>query len=313
VGSAALSVLRLDSSGRPVCRDNRLLYRTITDSGLRADPERFERLVTNGFLRDAAERYATFVEPQLRQLGPTVYRMGSPASERAHFCGETPRHRVRLSAFGMAAVPVTNEMYGCFDERRAGLPTETRRLPAVDVSWFDAAVCALWFGARLPTEAEWEYACGADSPEQWCCDDPAELPRHAWYSENAQDALHPVGTRESNRLGLWDMAGNVWEWCQDDYTPGYRERRPMTGLVNEDSESRCGWQVGGQAHKVSRGGGFLALAEMCRTRYRLHDPPEFWARDLGFRMAVSPKSTEVSSDHTDDRGIAGESGLPTGP
>lgn len=304
----AQHVLRLDSSGKPACRDNRLVYQTITYLSRLADPAHFDRLVLRGFLGGAARRRAMVVVPNIRRLGPSTCQMGSHELEREHFCGETPRHRVRLSAFGMATTPVTNEIYACFSGNRADAPDAARRLPVVDVSWFDAAVCALWFGARLPTEAEWEYACGADSPAQWCCDDPADLPRHAWYSENALDTAHPVGTREPNRHGLWDMAGNVWEWCQDDYSSSfYGSHLATEDPVNDASQSSR--PSDGSVHRVSRGGGFLALAEMCRTRYRMHDPAEFWAHDLGFRLAVSLDGTEARSDHTHSRGLAGESDL----
>jgi formylglycine-generating enzyme required for sulfatase activity len=90
-----------------------------------------------------------------------------------------------------------------------------------------------------------------------------------------------VATREPNALGLFDFHGNVWEWCEDDYAADFYGRAPLSDPIN------YGPEVSRHTHKVSRGGGFLALAEMCRTRFRLHDPAEFWAPDLGFRLARS--------------------------
>src|SRR5262249_50782390 len=136
---------------------------------------------------------------------------------RRHFSGESPPRSVWVSPFECANVPVTNELMGLFDPRRADGPTRNRRKPVVDVSWYEAAVFALWMDCRLPTEAEWELVCGAGSLGEWCCDDEDKLDRYAWYSETAEDRLHDVATLEANQLDLFDLHGNVWEWCADDF------------------------------------------------------------------------------------------------
>lgn len=269
----ARAVLALDRTGRPLCPDRGEIYTTI--QALRAAGQPGRRLV-DGFLSGAEERYAAHVAPLLRRLDGCRFEMGSGVEERRHFCGEVPRHPVVLPAFAIGTVPVTNGLFALLDPARSALGPD---LPVVDVTWFDAAVFALWVGCRLPTEAEWEYACGAGAAGQWCNADPGRLADHAWYSENAGGRAHPVAARAPNELGLFDLHGNVWEWCEDDYAADYYARAPLTDPVNVDGPTRR------DTHKVSRGGGFLALAEMCRTRYRLHDPAEFWAGDLGFRLA----------------------------
>jgi formylglycine-generating enzyme required for sulfatase activity len=151
------------------------------------------------------------------------------------------------------------------------------------VTWHEASLFAAWVGCRLPTEAEWEFACGGGSDAEWCCADEAELARHAWYSENAAGELHEVGTREPNRLGVFDCHGSVWEWCADAYDQDFYASSPSVDPAGPPPDT--GVEAEPRVHRVCRGGSVHALAEMCRTRYRLHEPASFWAGDLGFRLA----------------------------
>lgn len=203
--------------------------------------------------------------------------MGTSTNEAHHFCGETPSHDVELSAFAIATVPVTNDLFGLFDHARRNLPRAEGRLPVADVTWHDATTFAAWMGCRLPTEAEWEFACGGGSAAQWCCASADELTAYAWFSQNSDDCLHNVATRQPNSLGLFDMHGNVWEWCADAYDQDFYARSPLHDPANAVARPH--------GHRVCRGGSIFALAEMCRSRYRLHEPEQFWAQDLGFRLA----------------------------
>ena len=235
----------------------------------------------------ADERYAEHVLPLMVSIEGGRFEMGTEPHDAAHFCGETPRHTVELSPYTLSAVPVTNELYGLFDPRRRGLPAAERRLPAVDVTWVEAVLFATWVGCSLPTEAEWEHACGAGSSSEWCCGSrEEELRRHAWYSESSGGHMHEVATREPNGLGLFDLHGNVWEWCADTYADDFYERSPMEDPMNVSLD-------GAVASKVCRGGSFHALAEMCRTRYRQHEPSDSWASDLGFRLVRRRPHGEV--------------------
>jgi formylglycine-generating enzyme required for sulfatase activity len=278
----ARSVLALQRDGFPVCADSLRIFTALRTVERLADETVIDELITNGFLVHAAERYHMAIESHMRSVGDCDFDMGTETSRARHFCGETPRHRVTLSEFMLSEFAVTNDVFALLDPARREAPEVTRVTPVVDVTWFDAALFAKWVGCRLPTEAEWEFACGVGTAGEWCCPE-ADLPRYAWYSENAEKNIHPVGTREPNSLSLFDMHGNVWEWCHDAYSADYYAHSPLKNPVNDDERVD---RTAGDTHKVSRGGGYLALTEMCRIRYRLHDPASYSAADLGFRLAT---------------------------
>ena len=218
----------------------------------------------------------------MRLLPRCRFTMGTSEAEAGHFCGESPSHAVELSAFHISDSPVTNELFCVYDRGRE-VAASDRHKPVVGVSWYEAAVFAMWMGCRLPTEAEWEFACGGGSPHQWCCADETHLARHAWYSANSDGVVHDVARREPNSLGLYDLHGNVWEWCLDSYDDRFYARAPAVDPVCGDPAL---YQPAGRfPEKVCRGGSVTSLAEMCRTRFRLHEAADFWAADLGFRLA----------------------------
>ena len=163
--------------------------------------------------------------------------------------------------------------------------------PVEQVSWFDAvlfcnklsekeglkpfyqidgaaATVVSWSGEgyRLPTEAEWEYASG---------DDPADLAGSAWYGPYVGNVTHAVGQKRPNGLGLYDMLGNVWEWCWDGYDEGYYKVSP--------SEDPCGPTEA--TLRVIRGGGWFGPPRTCRSGYRHRHDPAFRNLSLGFRVA----------------------------
>jgi formylglycine-generating enzyme len=280
-GAVALAneILRLDARGRPACCDRKAIMRAVgavLDTG---HEEAIAEILMEGFLRDSEARYAEYVQPRMLRLPARRFEMGTHASRARHFCGETPRHSVEVSAFQLADTTVTSNVFGLLDQQRADVRAEERDHPVVAVTWFDAAVFAMWVGCRLPTEAEWERACGDGRSHEWCCEDEGDLPRFGWFSENANGRLHTVAAKSPNELGLYDMHGNVWEWCQDVYDQDYYSRSPKVDPANVGEPS-----VRPPTH-VCRGGSMHSLSEMCRTRYRLHDPPELSAYDLGFRLA----------------------------
>jgi formylglycine-generating enzyme required for sulfatase activity/proteasome lid subunit RPN8/RPN11 len=276
--SSTHRILELDGNSRPACRNNKLIFRAIDKVLKTKDMDLIDDLLVNGFLQGSGDRFLTYVAPLLCSLSGGSFQRGTEEVETRHFCGESPRRTVELSPFSISRIQITNELLSVFDPKREDVSTADRQKPAGKVTWFDASVFAMWMGCRLPTEAEWEFACGAGNPSEWCCETEELLPKYAWYSENSAGELHAVGMRKANQFGLFDLHGNVWEWCQDVYEQDYYCKSPISNPINrgdpEQSEDR-----------VCRGGSIHALAEMCRTRYRLHEPPEFWAPDLGFRLA----------------------------
>jgi formylglycine-generating enzyme required for sulfatase activity len=277
----AREVLALDRAGLPVCHDSHRILTCLQELGRMADEDATDELVTHGFLIHAGDRYHTHIEPHLRAVNGGQFQMGTEAGRERHFCGETPRHTVDLSSFMISQYTVTDHLFALMNPRAHDALT-AKSIPVVDVTWFDAAVFAAWMGCRLPTEAEWEFACGAGTAEEWCCPE-SELRRHCWYSENAGGHVHAVGTTEPNALGIFDMHGNVWEWCQDRYAADFYARSPRSDPVYDE----CTKAVLVDTHRVSRGGSFLSLSEMCRIRYRLHDPAAYWSSDLGFRLVAN--------------------------
>lgn len=154
------------------------------------------------------------------------------------------------------------------------------RQPVVGVSWDDAKKYAKWAGLRLPTEAEWEYACRANTQTRYYPGDKEEdLDRAGWYDKNSGNRLHPVGEKEPNSFGLYDMHGNVWEWVEDDWHDNYNGG-PNDGRAWSHSPRG--------SFRVIRGGSWDNVARNCRSAIRGDGPPVYHGGyDLGFRLSRS--------------------------
>lgn len=216
-----------------------------------------------------SQRREQILLPRCNRVGGLRFQMGAEPARGDSYCGESPRHEVVVSEFHLMRTPVTNALYR---EWRPGHdPEADPDLPVVNVSWHDAVRFSDWLGGRLPTEAEWEAACsrydGSAGP----------LTDRAWFSENSGSTLRPVGELAPTPDGIHDLLGNVWEWCQDSYDADYYARSPTTDPVNVISAG----------DRVCRGGAMNSFEEMCRRSFRHHEPADYWARDLGFRVAVS--------------------------
>jgi formylglycine-generating enzyme required for sulfatase activity/proteasome lid subunit RPN8/RPN11 len=246
-----------------------------------AHADTVREVLSEGLLRGSAERYEDYIAPYMTQVGSARFDMGTDQASARHFYGESPRHACSLPAFEIMRNQVTADLFWLIEDDDPKHTRTGKGRPVVEVTWAEAALFALWMGCRLPTEAEWEYCCGAGSAADWCCESEEQLPRYAWYSANAGDEVQPVAVREPNALGLFDMHGNVWEWCLDDYDQDFYRRAPTVSPLNLANDPGGA----GSQDKVVRGGSMNALAEMCRTRYRFHEPTGFRAADLGFRLA----------------------------
>jgi len=216
-----------------------------------------------------------------------VFQMGSPETEEGRCKREGPVHEVKVPSFYLGRYPVTNEEYGRFLVANKGMKEpeywgdrrfNQSRQPVVGVSWKDAQRYALWAGLRLPSEAEWEYACRAGtSTRYYSGDSEADLDRVGWYDKNSGNQLHPVGEKEPNAFGLYDMHGNVWEWVEDDWHGSYTEAL-LDGKAWVDNPRSSG--------RVLRGGSWYDDPQDCRSASRLWIVPHFRYLHIGFRLAV---------------------------
>ncbi|MBP6601607.1 MAG: SUMF1/EgtB/PvdO family nonheme iron enzyme [Verrucomicrobiales bacterium] len=225
---------------------------------------------------------------------PGDFLMGSRSDEEDRSDDET-QHRVTLTkGFWMAKTECTQgkweAMMGTDVNRQKAkgdsygdVTGEGANHPMYFVNWEDAqeyltkmnsqnALPSGWKWA-LPTEAQWEYACRAGTETKFAGD----LDEIAWYSENSGSKTNPVGTKKPNDWGLYDMHGNVWEWCSDyygDYASGSatNPKGATTGSI-----------------RVGRGGGWFFIAAICRSAIRHGDSPEYRYDVLGFRLAAVPE------------------------
>jgi formylglycine-generating enzyme required for sulfatase activity len=248
--------------------------------------------------------------PQRVRDGPFVmmalpggsFLMGSPDTDEMAHDNEKPQHSVMVSGFRIAITPVTAAVYAEV-MRKEPPPQEQERLPAVDVSWNDAiAFCnqlseregyspcyhrkfRRWIcdwradGYRLPTEAEWEYACRAGTTTRYAFgDDPARLDAYAWFADNARGP-QPVASKRPNSWGLYDMHGNVWEWCWDWYRLYSLKQVRSWGNLRHFILPE---------YRVVRGGSFFFSPVYLRSSGRVDDRPVNWDRNYGFRCVRVP-------------------------
>jgi len=200
---------------------------------------------------------------------------------------EKPVHKVYLDAYYIDKYEVTFEQYDKFCEatgrrkpRDSGWGRGNR--PVINVSWNDAVAYAEYYGKRLPTEAEWEKACRAGSNTKYCFGDAElELSDYAWYDKNSGNKTHPVGEKKPNAWGIYDMHGNVWEWCSDWYDDKYYS------VVAEQSSAKNPKGPNSGSYRVLRGGSWDYFAVGCRSAFRGWDSPTVRYPIIGFRCALS--------------------------
>jgi formylglycine-generating enzyme required for sulfatase activity len=209
------------------------------------------------------------------------FDMGSPADEQGRWEDEA-QHHVRVARpFWIATTEVTQAIWSAVTGANPS-SKEGPTLPVTDVSWEDCQDFLRRLNARvegggfrLPTEAEWEYACRAGATSRYAFgDDERELVGFAWYRANSGLSPQPVGTRRPNAWGLHDMHGNVWEWCEDAYA---------MHAEAEDAGMDAAWVAASE--RVMRGGGWSYPARVMRSAQRMHGRPDFRCSRLGLRLA----------------------------
>lgn len=222
---------------------------------------------------------ATFV---LVRIPAGEFNMGSPASEEGHMASESPVRHVRISkAFYLGRFEVTQLQYKEVIGTDAPSRFHGDSLPVEGIHYREAHEFCRRLSERvgvpitLPTEAQWEYACRAGTKTRYYSgDNLADLDKAGWYRENSGGTTHPVGQKQANAWGLYDMHGNVWELCADLLEGDYHDM-----LI--DPKGKMNITFGGM-----RGGGWCHPAEDCRSATRSRSDDMFGG--MGIRIAVNP-------------------------
>ncbi|HPM81032.1 MAG TPA: SUMF1/EgtB/PvdO family nonheme iron enzyme [Candidatus Anammoximicrobium sp.] len=236
------------------------------------------------------------VKMKLVLIPPGEFQMGSPDSDTDAGSDEKPQHRVRITKpFYLGVYEVTQAEYQqVMGANPSHFKESGETAPVEKVSWDEAVEFCRKLSAlaaeqaagrvyRLPTEAEWEYACRAGTETRYCIGDgEGELGEHAWYSGNSGSKSHRVGEKKPNAWGVYDMHGNVWEWCAD-YWDGTYDASAV--------DDPCGPTAG--SLRVFRGGSWFDDPGRCRSAFRDRDSPEDRYGTIGFREAFS--SVDASS------------------
>jgi len=199
---------------------------------------------------------------------------------------ECPQHEVTLTkSFYIQTTEVTqSQWFTVMGVNPSGFKNCGGDCPVEKVSWYDTQEFINRLNQkeetdkyRLPTEAEWEYACRAGSTAVFCFgNEIKELGVYAWYNHESREWTHKVNIKKPNAWGLYDMHGNVWEWCQDwynKYTSG-----PVTDPIGPPSGT----------HRVSKGGSWRSAARFCRSAHRYGVDPGYRRPTRGFRLVKEP-------------------------
>ncbi len=230
---------------------------------------------------------------------------------------EAPRHEVTLSPLLIDKYEVTHAMFAVAELPNPSKWQDDPRKPVERVRWRDAKQYCnerslmeglqpcydetqpgwpcdfLASGYRLPTEAEWEFACRAGTRGDYDFGQANKLRQYVVFADNSDQHTHVVGTKKPNRWGIHDMYGNVSEWCHDVYDVDYYRRSPARDPTGPEPTST-------DVRRVLRGGSWKATAAMCRSTFRQGQRTGdtdacFYTDDCGFRCVRRPQPTELAS------------------
>jgi formylglycine-generating enzyme required for sulfatase activity len=244
--------------------------------------------------RGAADRYAKYIDKDMVGIPVGEFLMGSPGEEAERSDNEI-QHKVKVGAFLISRYQVSNWLYEQFDphhKQRRAQYSEADTQPVIYVNWYEAVIFSRWLGCRLPTEAEWEYACraGTTTPfytgENLTTDQAnydGNYPYRNYPKGKYLKKTTPVGSYPPNVWGLYDMHGNVWEWCLDWYDGNYYDKCRNQGMVENPEGPETG------SYRVLRGGSWDCYARNCRSAYRFNYDPVIRDGIIGFRLVFVPQ------------------------
>ena len=212
-----------------------------------------------------------------------TFTMGATAEQTGVFGDEKPTHQVTLPSYYIGKTEVTQELWQAVMGSNPSNFTG-KNLPVEKVSWDDCKTFIAKLNAltgknfRLPTEAEWEFAArGGNKSRGYKYCGSNTLSDVAWYVDNSDNKTHPVAAKTPNELGIYDMSGNVLEWCNDWYSSSYYTSESQTNPTGPDSGSS----------RVRRGGSWNYSENTCRVSRRGNTTPSFRYNYLGLRLCLS--------------------------
>lgn len=213
-----------------------------------------------------------------------TFQMGATSEQGGNYeSDELPVHSVTLSSYYIGETVVTQELWQAVMGNNPSYFSGNPQRPVEQVSWNDCqefiAKLNQLIGKnfRLPTEAEWEYAArGGSKSKSYKYSGSNTIGDVAWYTDNSSSRTHDVKTKQANELGIYDMSGNVWEWCQDWYSSSYYSSSPENNPTGPSSSSR----------RVLRGGSWIYDAKYCRVSYRGNGSPDLRNGNRGLRLAL---------------------------
>ncbi len=230
-----------------------------------------------------------YLTPETITIPAGKFMMGSELGEETPK-EEQPKHAVSLTRFEIGRLEVTNAQYGEFikvtsyknEKWTENFASGTENFPATTVSWQDAEAYCKWLSEvtkknyRLPTEAEWEYAAGGAQGVEYSWGNPWK-PKLANVGGEQKSTTY-VGSSSPNAFGLYDMTGNVWEWCQDFYDPEFYQKSTENSPQNTKEEKS----------KIQRGGAWNSPEKYARIKFRSRNSPDSRVLTTGFRVVIVP-------------------------
>ncbi len=230
------------------------------------------------------------VKMEFVKISAGEFLMGAPESDTMKWEGELPQHKVTFkNAFYMQKTEVTQGQWKAVMGSNPSSFQKGDEYPVETVSWNDVQEFIAKLNKqsgknyRLPTEAEWEYAARAGTETKWYCGNSEDcLDSIAWYLANSENKPHPVGQKQPNAWGLYDMNGNVWEWVEDDWHGTYNGAPEDGGAWIDKSRLL---KLRG-SRRVVRGGGWDGHAGYCRSSDRHGSGPSFGSDFLGIRLVL---------------------------